>query len=112
IRTRLPAQRPISGDCEQSAGMFPPRAQTSATIALGVLGRLKPCSPSLAPLSMPAGLSPSSASMQTGWWYRPIGGFPFIRSGIAPDGRSPSTAAEEAGGLTVEDCPGDDADLG
>src|SRR4051794_31159505 len=28
MRTRLPAQRPISGDCEQSAGIFPPRAQT------------------------------------------------------------------------------------
>jgi hypothetical protein len=35
----LPAQRPISGDCEQSAGILPPRAQTSATIALTVLGQ-------------------------------------------------------------------------
>src|SRR5271169_2965020 len=70
---RLPAQRPISGDCEQSAGMLPPRAQTSATIALTVLGRLNPCSPSLSPQSMPWGSSPSSASMQTGWWYCPIG---------------------------------------
>src|SRR5580704_12472601 len=73
MRTRLPAQRPISGDCEQSAGILPPRAQTSALIAAGVLGRLKPCSPSLRPLSMPTGLRPSSASMQTGWWYCPIG---------------------------------------
>src|SRR5271166_2834350 len=53
--------------------MLPPRAQTSATIALTVLGRENPCSPSLSPQSMPWGSSPSSASMQTGWWYCPIG---------------------------------------
>src|SRR6266446_1504049 len=110
MRTRLPAQRPTSGDCEQSAGILPPRAQTSATIALGVLGRLKPCSPSLRPLSMPWGLSPSSASMQTGWWYCPIR---VLLSGaellLTPP--APSTAAEGAGGLSVGGCSGDDAEL-
>src|SRR6516225_2343237 len=49
-------------------------------VGLGVLGRLKPCSPSLRPLSMPVGLSPSPASMQTGWWYCPIRVSPFMRS--------------------------------
>src|ERR1700730_16159702 len=107
IRTRLPAQRPISGDCEQSAGMFPPRAQTSAMIALGVLGRLKPCSPSLRPLSMPWGLSPSSASVQTGWWYphRVL----VAGAGLLLTPPAPSTAAEGAGGLFVESCSGDEA---
>src|SRR6266852_1693213 len=111
MRTRLPAQRPINGDCEQSAGMFPPRAQTSATIALGVLGRLKPCSPSLRPLSMPAGLRPSSASMQTGWWYCPIGVFLSSGAGLLLTPPAPSTAAEGADGLSVEGCSGDDAEL-
>src|SRR6266851_5248630 len=110
MRTRLPAQRPISGDCEQSAGMFPPRAQTSATIAFGVLGRLKPCSPSLSPLSMPWGLSPSSASMQTGWWYCPIRVL-LSGAGLLLTRPAPSTAAEGAGGLFVEGCSGDDAEL-
>src|SRR5216683_2071495 len=97
MRTRLPAQRPINGDCEQSAGMFPPRAQSSATTALGVLGRLKLCSPSLRPLSMPAGLRPSSASMQTGWWYCPIGVL-LSGAGLLLTPPAPSTAAEGAGG--------------
>src|SRR5260370_25157718 len=61
------------GDCEQAAGMLPPRAQTSATIAWGVLGVENPCSPSLRPTPKLCGLRPSSASMQTGWWYWPIG---------------------------------------
>src|SRR6266853_1051792 len=48
--------------------------------------------------------------MQTGWWYCPIG---VLLSGaellLTPP--APSTAAEGAGGLSVEGCSGDDAEL-
>jgi hypothetical protein len=49
-------------------------AQTSATIALRGLGRLKAISPSLMPQSIWWASRLSSASIHTGWWYCPIGG--------------------------------------
>src|SRR6266481_1709891 len=90
--------------------MFPPRAQTSATIALGMLGRLKPCSPSLRPLSMPGKLSPSSTSMQTGWWYCPIKNFSYQERDCSCRHQPPQLLLRE-GGLIVEGCSGDDAEL-
>src|SRR6201988_2863279 len=56
--TRLPAHRPTSGDCEQSAGMLPPRAQTSVTIAFGVSGRGKALFAFLEPAPQAVGAEP------------------------------------------------------
>src|SRR5882757_4035183 len=48
--------------------------------------------------------------MQTGWWYCPIGVL-LSGAGLLLTPPAPSTAAEGAGGLSVDGCSGDDAEL-